>query len=77
MVLRQGLGLATVGLLIGLVGAALLTRLASTLLFGVKPVDLPTYAAVAVFMLLVAVLASIVPARRATTVDPLVALRTD
>jgi putative ABC transport system permease protein len=77
MVLKQGLGLAIVGMIFGLVGAAALTRLASTLLFGVKPVDPATYAAVAIFMLLVAVLASIVPARRATTVDPLVALRMD
>jgi predicted permease len=77
LVLGQGLRLAVIGLIIGLVGAAALTRLTSTLLFGVRPVDPATYAAVGVFLLAVALLASIIPARRATTVDPLVALRMD
>ena len=77
MVLRQGLTLAVVGLAIGLGAAAALTREASTLLFGVKPTDPLTFAAVGVFMLLVAAAASIIPARRATRVDPLVALRAD
>ncbi len=77
MVLRQGLTLAVVGLAIGLGAAAALTRVASTLLFGVKPTDPLTFAAVGVFMLLVAAAASIIPARRATRVDPLVALRAD
>jgi predicted permease len=77
MVLRQGLTLAVVGLVIGLGAAAAFTRVASTLLFGVKPTDPLTFAAVGLFMLLVAAAASIVPARRATRVDPLVALRAD
>jgi predicted permease len=77
MVLRQGLTLAGIGLVIGLIAAAAFTRVASTLLFGVKPTDPATFAVVGGFMLLVAAAASIIPARRATRVDPLVALRSD
>jgi putative ABC transport system permease protein len=77
MVLRQGLGLASAGLVIGLLGAAALTRLTTTLLFGVTPLDPPTFAAVGAFMLLVAGAAAVIPARRATRVDPLTALRSD
>jgi predicted permease len=77
MVLAQGLSLAAVGVTVGLVGAAGLTRFASTLLFGVRPGDPVTFAVVAAFMLLVAILASVLPARRAMRVDPLVAMRTD
>ena len=75
LVLRQGMALAVVGLIVGMLGALGVTRLASSLLFGVKPVDAATFGVVAVFMLVVAFLASWVPARRATHVDPLVALR--
>ncbi len=77
MVLRQGLALAVIGLALGLVGAALLGRLTGTLLFGVAPTDKMTYALVAVFMLAIAAAASLVPARRATRVDPLEALRSE
>jgi ABC-type antimicrobial peptide transport system permease subunit len=77
MVLRQGLTLAAAGLVIGLLGAAALTRLTTTLLFGVTPLDPPTFVAVGAFMLLVAGAAAIIPARRATRVDPLTALRSD
>jgi len=77
MVLRQGLTLAATGLVIGLLGAAALTRLTSTLLFGVTPLDPATFVAVGAFMLLVAGAAAIIPARRATRVDPLTALRSD
>jgi putative ABC transport system permease protein len=77
LVLGQGMALAGLGLVVGLLGAAALTRLASSLLFGVKPADPLTYAGVAVFMLAVAFLACLVPARRATGVDPLVALRAE
>jgi predicted permease len=75
MVLGQGLGLAGIGVGLGLVGAVALTRLMSALLFGVKPVDLATYAAVAAGVTAVAALASWLPARRATRVDPIEALR--
>jgi ABC-type antimicrobial peptide transport system permease subunit len=77
MVLRQGLGLAVVGLALGLLGAAVLGRLTGTLLFGVRPVDSMTYTGVSVFMLVVAGAASLVPALRATRMDPLDALRAD
>jgi predicted permease len=77
MVLRQGLTLAVTGLVIGLLGAAALTRLTTTLLYGVTPLDPATFAAVGVFMLLVAAAAAVIPARRATRVDPLTALRSD
>jgi putative ABC transport system permease protein len=77
MVLRQGMTLAVVGVIVGVIGAALLTRLATTLLFGVKPADPATFVAVSAFMLAVAAAASLIPARRATRVDPLVALRAD
>ena len=77
MVLRQGLGLALAGLVIGLIGAAALTRLTSAFLFGVTPLDPSTFLAVSAFMLLVAGAAAVVPALRATRVDPLQALRAD
>jgi predicted permease len=77
MVLRQGIGLAVVGLTLGLIGAAALGRLTGTLLFGVAPTDKMTYTLVAVFMLAIAGAASFVPARRATRVDPLEALRSE
>jgi putative ABC transport system permease protein len=77
MVLRQGLRLAVTGLVIGLIGAAAVTRLTSALLFGVTPLDPWTFGAVSAFMLLVATAAAVVPATRATRVDPLQALRGD
>ena len=75
LVVMNGLLLAVVGEAIGLVGAGWATRLMSKLLFEVTPTDTMTFASVAVILLLVAVLACYVPARRATKVDPLVALR--
>jgi putative ABC transport system permease protein len=77
MVLRQGLTLGVVGVVIGLAGAALITRLMGALLFGVKPIDVGTFAAVAGLMLFVAGVAAYGPARRATKVDPLTALRAE
>ena len=77
MVMRQGLTLAVAGLVIGVLGAATFTRLAASLLFGVRPVDPATFGSVAVFMLTVSAIAALVPARRATRVDPLVALRAE
>jgi predicted permease len=75
MVLGQGLALAAAGVAIGLLGAAALTRLMAALLFGVSPVDLATYATVSAGVAVVALLASWLPARKATRVDPIEALR--
>ena len=75
LILRSAMSLALIGAAIGLAGALALTRLMSVLLFGVTPTDLPTFAAVAGGLILVALIACYLPARRATKVDPLVALR--
>jgi putative ABC transport system permease protein len=77
MVLRQGLKLTALGLLIGLAAAYALTRYMQSLLFGVKATDPLTFAAIALLLIAVALLACWVPARRATEVDPLEALRTE
>ena len=75
MVLKQAFVLAGGGVVIGLAGAMGLTRLMSSLLFGVSPMDPVTFGAVAVGLSAVALLASYLPARRAANVDPVVALR--
>ena len=75
MILRQGLRLALTGAAIGLIVALLVSRLIATLLYGVRPTDPLTFAGVAVLFLLVALLACYLPARRATKVDPMIALR--
>ncbi len=75
MVLGQGMVLAAGGVGLGLLAAFWLTRLMSSLLHGVRPVDLPTYGAVAGALLAVAVAATYLPARRAAGVDPAVTLR--
>jgi predicted permease len=75
MVVRQGMSVAGLGIAAGLVGAAALTRLMQTLLYGVSATDAVTFSSVAVFLAVVALAASFVPALRATRVDPLVALR--
>ena len=75
MVLRQGLLLTIGGLVIGLLGAYGVTRVMATLLFGVSTTDLMTFATVPVILLTTALLATCIPALRATRVDPVVALR--
>jgi predicted permease len=75
LVVRQGMALALSGVAIGLAGAFLLTRLIRSLLFGVQATDPVTFVGIALLLGLVALLASYIPARRASRVDPLVALR--
>jgi putative ABC transport system permease protein len=75
LVLRQGFGLALIGALIGIGGSFALTRLIASLLFEVKPTDWFAFGSATAVLLFAALLASYVPGRRATKVDPLVALR--
>jgi predicted permease len=75
LVLGQTLALTAAGIVLGLAGAAALTRYLAGMLFGVAPLDPATFAAVAVIFGAVAIGAALIPARRATNVDPLIALR--
>ena len=75
LVLRRAMLLAVIGVGIGVLGAFVVTRYLTSLLFGVRPFDAITFAAVALGLVVVALVASLIPARRATKVDPLVALR--
>jgi putative ABC transport system permease protein len=75
IVLGRGMLLTLIGIVVGLSGAFLLTRFLSTLLFGIAPTDLATFAGVSLLLSVVALLACYIPARRATKVDPMVALR--
>jgi putative ABC transport system permease protein len=75
LVTGQGMLLALMGAAAGLAGALLLTRLMSSLLYGVRPTDALTFVAVSLLLVSVAILGSYIPARRATKVDPMVALR--
>jgi predicted permease len=77
MVVRQGFVLAATGVLIGTAVSAAATRVIATLLYGVTAHDVLTYVGVALLLGVVALLASYLPARRATRIDPLTALRTD
>ena len=75
LVVRQGLGLVAVGLALGIVGALAAARVMTGLLFGVRATDPLTLVAVTLFLVIVALLASYLPARRATRIAPVTALR--
>jgi putative ABC transport system permease protein len=75
LVLSHGMKLALAGVILGVVGGLLLSRFLTSLLFAISPTDPVTYAAVSLFLLAMALTAAYVPARRASRVDPLVALR--
>jgi predicted permease len=77
MVLREGLAMALFGIAIGIPSALVATRLIASMLFGISTNDLPTITGVALLLLLVALLAGFLPARRASGIDPVVALRTE
>ncbi len=75
MVLKQGLALALGGTVLGVLGAAVLTKLLSSFLYGTSPTDLLTFAGVSLSFLAVAAVACFIPARQVTAIDPLIALR--
>jgi len=77
LVLSRGLALALAGLVVGLAGALILTRFMQSLLYGVTPTDPFTFVGVSAVLMLAAVGASLIPARRATRIDPIVALRAE
>jgi ABC-type antimicrobial peptide transport system permease subunit len=77
MLLRHGLWLTATGIAIGIGVALVLARVMSAYLFGVGPMDPATYAAVSGVLIAVGLLATYLPARRASRVDPIVALRAD
>jgi ABC-type antimicrobial peptide transport system permease subunit len=77
MVVRQGMMMTLIGIAIGLAGAFALSRVIVGLLYGVSARDPLTFAGVSIVLLIVALLACLIPARRATRVDPIIALRTE
>lgn len=77
LIVKKSMALALVGVAIGLVASIALTRLLKNLLFGVSPTDPVTLAGVALLLTVVSLLVSYIPARRATKVDPLIALRSE
>ncbi|HEV8204358.1 MAG TPA: ABC transporter permease [Pyrinomonadaceae bacterium] len=77
LVVRQGMKMAFVGLVLGLIGAFFVSRVLIGMLYGVSPTDPLTFTGVSIVLLVVALLACLIPARRATRVDPIVALRAE
>jgi putative ABC transport system permease protein len=77
LVVGDGMKLSLIGLAVGVVAAFWLTRAMETMLIGVRPSDLPTYGAILLLFLAIALLACLVPARRAAALDPMNALRSD
>jgi putative ABC transport system permease protein len=75
MVLRQGLGLSIAGVALGLFGALIASNLMTGMLYGVRPTDPLTFGSVALLLIVIALFACYIPARRATRMDPMVALR--
>jgi ABC-type antimicrobial peptide transport system permease subunit len=77
MVLREGMGLATIGVVVGVLLAAAATRLIAGYLFAVNPLDAATFGGMSLLFIAVALIASYLPARRAAGSDPMTALRSD
>jgi ABC-type antimicrobial peptide transport system permease subunit len=77
LILREGLRPTLIGAVVGLLGSWGLTRFVQKFLYGVKPLDATTFAVATLVLLMIATLACIIPARRATHVDPIVALRNE
>jgi ABC-type antimicrobial peptide transport system permease subunit len=77
LILKEGLRPTVIGAAVGLLGAWGLTRFVQKFLYQVKPLDAPTFAIATLVLLLIATLACVIPARRATRVDPMVALRNE
>jgi ABC-type antimicrobial peptide transport system permease subunit len=75
MTVKQGLKLVSMGMMLGLAAAFLLTRVLASLLFGISATDPITFIGISLVLLAVAILASYIPALRATKVDPIIALR--
>ena len=77
LVLKEGLRVTAIGVLVGLAGAVLLNRLIASLLFGVRPTDAPTMAVVIATIAVVAAIACVLPAWRASRLDPIVVLKAE
>jgi ABC-type antimicrobial peptide transport system permease subunit len=75
LILRQGLGLAVAGSAVGLAGALIVSRLMASLLYGIRPTDPAVFLIVPFILFVVAVAATYLPARRASRLDPIIALR--
>jgi ABC-type antimicrobial peptide transport system permease subunit len=77
LVVGSGLKMVLIGVALGLVGAYILTRVLSNLLYGISVTDPSTFVSMSLLLIIIALLASYIPARRATKVDPIIALRSE